>query len=140
MRHHGIGPSMASALLASGTLVLAGAALPETLTSPQAGAAAGAKVLVASPGPRQTPWKRSFNPFRSETGFLWPASAGVYEPLVVYNRATGSYLPWLATGYDWSEDNLTLRFALRPGVVWSLGKPFSARDVTFTFDLIHRVP
>ena len=27
-----------------------------------------ARVLSASPGPRQTPWKRSFNPFRGEAG------------------------------------------------------------------------
>ena len=121
-------------------LALGGSAAPETLASPQAAAPAAARVLVASPGPRQTPWKRSFNPFRGEAGFLWPAAAGVYEPLVVYNRATGSYVPWLATSYDWSADNLKLRFALRPGVVWSDGKPFSARDVKFTFDLMHRVP
>jgi peptide/nickel transport system substrate-binding protein len=139
MRHYGYSASMASALLAAaGTVALAGSAFPQTLTPPQAAAPAAAHVLVASPGPRQTPWKRSFNPFRSETGFLWPASAGVYEPLVVYNRATGNYLPWLATGYEWSADNLTLRFALRPGVAWSDGQAFSARDVAFTFELMQR--
>jgi len=133
---------MASALLgaAGATLALIGSAVPETLTSPQAAAPAAVRVLIASPGPRQTPWKRSFNPFRGEAEYLWPASAGVYEPLVVYNRATGTYLPWLATSYDWSADNLKLRFALRPGVLWSDGQPFSARDVTFTFNLMHRVP
>src|SRR5260221_5478944 len=124
MRERSYRPSMASALFgaAGATLALIGSAAPEALTSPQAAAPAAAKILVASPGPRQTPWKRSFNPFRSETGFLWPASAGVYEPLVVYNRATGNYLPWLATSYAWGADNLTLRFALPPGVAWSDGQ------------------
>src|SRR5258706_14244444 len=140
MRNHGYSASMASALLAAaGTVALAGSAFPRTVTSPQA-AAPALHVLVAPPGPRQPPWKRSFNPFRSETGFLWPASAGVYEPLIVYNRATGHYLPWLATGYDWSADNLTLPFAPRPGVAWSDGQAFSARDVPFTFGLMQRVP
>ncbi|HEY6547569.1 MAG TPA: ABC transporter substrate-binding protein, partial [Vicinamibacteria bacterium] len=58
----------------------------------------------------------------------------------MYNRATGSYVPWLATAHDWSADKLKLRFALRPGVVWSDGKPFSARDVSFTFNLMQQVP
>ncbi|HXB56673.1 MAG TPA: ABC transporter substrate-binding protein [Vicinamibacteria bacterium] len=97
-------------------------------------------VLTASPGPRQNPWKRSFNPFRGDAEFLWPASAGVYEPLLVYNRATGRYLSWLATSYAWSPDNLKLRFAIRPGVLWSDGVAFAARDVTFTFELMRRVP
>jgi peptide/nickel transport system substrate-binding protein len=119
--------------------LVAGAAL-DAAAAPQAAAPGAPRVLVASPGPRQTPWKRSFNPFRGEADFLWPASAGVYEPLVVYNRATGGYLPWLATSYSWSPDNLKLRFAIRPGVVWSDGHPFSARDVRFTFDLLRRVP
>ena len=142
MRYKTYRPSRASAIVgaAGATLALIGSAVPEAVTSPQGAAPAAAHVLIASPGPRQTPWKRSFNPFRSETGFLWPAPAGVYEPLVVYNRATGSYLPWLATGYEWSADNLKLRFTLRRSVVWSDGQPFSARDVTFTFDLMHRVP
>jgi peptide/nickel transport system substrate-binding protein len=112
-------------------------AAPETPSSPPA---AGAAVLTASPGPRQTPWKRSFNPFRGDAEFLWPASAGVYEPLLVYNRATGRYLPWLATSYAWSPDNLRLRFAIRPGVLWSDGVAFAARDVAFTFELMRRVP
>jgi peptide/nickel transport system substrate-binding protein len=142
MRYKTYRPSRASAIVgaAGATLALIGSAVPEAVTSPQGAAPAAAHVLIASPGPRQTPWKRSFNPFRSETGFLWPAPAGVYEPLVVYNRATGSYLPWLATGYEWSADNLKLRFTLRRSVVWSDGQPFSARDVTFTFDLMRRVP
>jgi peptide/nickel transport system substrate-binding protein len=132
---------MGSALRAAGVaLALLGSVAPEASASPQAAARTAAHVLIASPGPRQTPWRRSFNPFRGEADFLWPASAGVYEPLVVYNRATGRYVPWLATGYDWSPDNLKLRFALRPGVSWSDGHPFSARDVSFTFDLLHRVP
>ncbi len=101
---------------------------------------ARAAVLTASPGPRQTPWRRSFNPFRDDAEFLWPASAGVYEPLLVYNRATGRYLPWLATSYAWSPDNLKLRFVIRPGVLWSDGVAFAARDVTFTFELMRRVP
>src|SRR5215217_6213916 len=85
-------------------------------------------------------WKRVFNPLLYEADTLWPAAAGIYEPLVVYNRATASYMPWLGTRYDWSENNRRLRFLLRPGVKWSDGEPFTARDVAFTFELLKRFP
>ena len=105
-------------------------------------ARAGARstTLVANPGPRGGEWKRAFNPFRDDTDTRWPATAGVYEPLLVYSRATRSYLPWLATGYQWGASNLTLKFAIRSGVLWSDGQPFSGKDVAFTFDLIRRTP
>ena len=64
----------------------------------EAGASARATTLVANPGPRGGEWKRAFNPFRDDTDTRWPATAGVYEPLLVYSRATRSYQPWLATG------------------------------------------
>ena len=104
----------------------------------EAGAGARATTFVATPGPRGGEWKRAFNPFRDDTDTRWPATAGVYEPLLVYSRATRSYVPWLATGYQWGAGNLTVRFTHPPGVVWSDGQPFSGKDVAFTFDLMRR--
>ena len=106
--------------------------------SPQEAGAARSTTLVANPGPRGGEWKRAFNPFRDDTDTRWPATAGVYEPLLVYSRATRSYQPWLATGYQWGSGNLTLRFAIRSGVLWSDGQTFSGKDVAFTFDLMRR--
>ncbi|HEX9187241.1 MAG TPA: ABC transporter substrate-binding protein, partial [Vicinamibacteria bacterium] len=103
------------------------------------GKAAGATLTVTL-GPRGGDWKRAFNPFRDDTDTRFPATAGVYEPLLVYNRATRTYVPWLATAYRWGAGNTTLRVAVRPGVVWSDGAPFSVRDVAFTFDLMRRFP
>jgi peptide/nickel transport system substrate-binding protein len=99
-----------------------------------------APVLTVTPGPRGTAWKRVFNPFLHEAETRWPSTAGVYEPLIIYNRATGSYMPWLATAFDWSDNNARLRFTLRPGVVWSDGAPFTAKDVAYTFGLMRRFP
>jgi peptide/nickel transport system substrate-binding protein len=96
--------------------------------------------LTATVGPRQTPFTRSFNPFRNDADARWPTWAGIHEPLIICNRVTGQFTPWLATAYTWSSDNLKLRFTLRPGVFWSDGKPFSARDVVFTFELMRRFP
>jgi len=120
-------------------VVLVASAVPGSRAE-QAGGARTGTMLVASQGPRGTEWKRAFNPFRDDTDTRWPAPAGVYEPLLVYSRATRTYLPWLATSHTWGAGNLTLHFAVRAGVLWSDGAPFSARDVVFTFDLLRRFP
>jgi peptide/nickel transport system substrate-binding protein len=101
---------------------------------------AAKRPLTISVGPRDGAWKRVFNPFLHESDTLWPSTAGIYEPLILYNRATASYMPWLAARYEWAEKDTRLRFMLRPGVLWSDGTPFAASDVAFTFNLLKRVP
>ena len=124
--------------------LLAGAALAGVLAAvgPVAGqqGRAGASVLTATVGPRQGAWTRSFNPFHGDADARWPTWAGIHEPLIICNRVTGTFTPWLASSYAWSADNLALRFTMRPGVLWSDGVPFTSRDVAFTFDLMRRFP
>jgi peptide/nickel transport system substrate-binding protein len=43
-------------------------------------------------------------------------------------------LPGLATKWEVSDDQLTFTFALRQGVKWHDGQPFTAKDVKFTLD------
>src|SRR5258707_8414060 len=62
-------------------------------------------VLTATVGPRQGAWTRSFNPFRNDAESRWPTWAGIYEPLLISNRATGTFTPWLASAFSWSADN-----------------------------------
>ena len=45
-------------------------------------------------------------------------------------------VPELATSWAWSADNTELTFKLREGVKWHDGKPFTAKDVKCTFDLL----
>jgi peptide/nickel transport system substrate-binding protein len=97
-------------------------------------------VLSVVQYPRQAPFTRTFSPFRSQAEGRWPTWAGIHEPLIICNRHTGVFTPWLATAHAWSPDNLKLRFTLRPGVLWADGRPFTARDVVFTFELMRRVP
>lgn len=85
-------------------------------------------------------WIRNFNPLSPAAQARWPTLAGVYEPLLVHNSQKGDYVPWLATGFSWREGLRVLRFDLRPGVRWSDGRPFTARDVVFTFELLRRFP
>ncbi len=87
---------------------------------------------------QQSAWVRNFNPLFTGANARWPTRAGIYECLEVYTPAVGKYVPWLATGHAWSEDRRTLRFTVRQGVRWSDGRPFSAEDVAFTFQLLKK--
>ena len=80
-------------------------------------------------------WVRNFNPLGPGQP-RWPTRSGVYEPLLVSNGMTGAWVPWLATSHSWSQDLETLTFKIREGVKWSDGRPFSAKDVKFTFELL----
>ena len=48
-------------------------------------------------------------------------------------------IPWLATGYEWTDPK-TLVFDTRDGVKWNDGKPFTAEDVAFTFNMLKKYP
>ena len=81
-------------------------------------------------------WIRNFNPLLDHelVGLAHPG--GIYEPMLIYNTMTGEIVPWLATAWEFSDDNTDLTFTLREGVKWSDGEPFTSKDVKFTFDLL----
>jgi peptide/nickel transport system substrate-binding protein len=87
---------------------------------------------------QQSTWVRNFNPFSPDA--RTQASTIIYEPMMIYNKATAELVPWLATGYTWNADATILTFKLRQGVKWSDGQPFTAKDVLFTFDLLKNNP
>jgi peptide/nickel transport system substrate-binding protein len=86
-----------------------------------------------------TTWTCGFNPFNSDVNFL---SAGtVYEQLTFVNGLkSGQTTDWLASSYKWSNANKTLTFTIRKGLKWTDGKPLTAADVLFTFNLIKKFP
>ncbi|HKB17179.1 MAG TPA: ABC transporter substrate-binding protein [Planctomycetota bacterium] len=47
-----------------------------------------------------------------------------------------TYEPFLATGWEFSPDGLTLTYHLRKDVVWDDGVPATAADVAFSYDLL----
>src|SRR5262252_1645421 len=66
---------------------------------------------------------------------------GVFNNLVMYRQdvpqsGLQSIVPDLATDWSWDEDKTQLTFRLRPGVKWHDGKPFTAKDVQCTWDLL----
>src|SRR5690349_24279775 len=66
---------------------------------------------------------------------------GVFNNLVMFDQhvpqnTLESIVPDLASGWSWSEDGKELTFKLRQGVKWHDGKPFTAKDVQCTWELI----
>src|ERR1700736_1665756 len=66
---------------------------------------------------------------------------GVFNNLVMFDQqvkqnSLQSIVPDLATGWSWNEDGTALTLPLRQGVKWHDRKPFTARDVECTWDLI----
>jgi peptide/nickel transport system substrate-binding protein len=99
----------------------------------------GKKTAVTISNEQGTTWTCGFNPFNSDVNFL---SAGtVYEQLTFVNGLkSGQTTDWLASSYKWSNANKTLTFTIRKGVKWTDGKPLTAADVLFTFNLIKKFP
>jgi peptide/nickel transport system substrate-binding protein len=66
---------------------------------------------------------------------------GVFNNLVMFDpkkkqNSLDDIVPDLAEKWAFSEDGKTLTFTLRQGVTWHDGKPFTARDVVCTLDLL----
>jgi peptide/nickel transport system substrate-binding protein len=65
----------------------------------------------------------------------------VFNNLVIFRQdvpqnSPETIVPELATSWAWSPDNTKLTFALRQGVKWHDGKPFTSRDVKCTWDML----
>ena len=85
-------------------------------------------------------WTRNFNPLTPGGSARWPTSAGIYEPLMIYNSMKSKYIPWLATNHQWNTKNDILQLDIRKGVLWSDSTIFTGRDVLFTFKLLKEFP
>jgi peptide/nickel transport system substrate-binding protein len=81
-------------------------------------------------------FQNNFNPFSANKRI---GTTYMYEPLEYVNSINGAETPFLATGHTLSGDS-EVDFQIRTGVKWSDGKPFTAADVVYTFDLLKKVP
>ena len=88
----------------------------------------------------QISWTRNFEPLNPVSICRWPTRGGIYEPLYIYNPISTEWVPWLATNYEWKNDNRKLLFSIRTGVKWSDGREFSAYDVAYTLNLWKQFP
>lgn len=75
----------------------------------------------------------NFNPIRE-----WDSATGtkglVYETLFHYDPNAAKLTPWIAESGSWTDDT-TYEVKVRTGVTWSDGKPLTAKDVAFSYNL-----
>jgi peptide/nickel transport system substrate-binding protein len=125
---------IAGGVLAAAVLTLGIAACSSSPSSSSSSAKTLSIVTTAV-----SPMVDNFNPFDpTSIGYL-THSINLYDmPLMVFNTQDTAQQPVheLATGAAWSNGGTTLTITTRSGVTWSDGKPFSASDVAFTFNLI----
>src|SRR5262249_35267596 len=85
--------------------------------------------------------------------YLYQEPAGVFSPLAPISGPDNQVMsfidegllavdpnyklqPELAQSYDVSPDATTFTFHLRKGLKWSDGKPFTSKDVLFTYQML----
>ena len=98
-------------------------------------AAQGAPLTIEA---QESPsWVDNFNPL--VVGNLQSPTGVIYESLF-YFSTTGQKYPLLGTSYSWNGNDTVLTVQIRKGVKWSDGKPFTAQDVAFTYNLLKKYP
>ncbi|TWD74877.1 peptide/nickel transport system substrate-binding protein [Kribbella amoyensis] len=98
----------------------------------------GGTSTVLNVGMPNGPQTENHNPFLGSSsgaslGYRWM----IYEPLVMLNgiKPKEPGKPWLATEWKWADNFTKLSFTIRDGVKWSDGKPMTAEDVAYSFQL-----
>src|SRR6059036_3107086 len=97
------------------------------LVTPTAAPAAGKEMVIGFLGDAT-----SLNPVVATDGQSYIAEWPMFDSLVELDEKLG-VRPLLAESWEVSKDGLTWTFKLKKGVKWHDGKPFTARDVAFTF-------
>ena len=75
---------------------------------------------------------------------VWPMSP-CYSNLVIFDPlkpldSAETIIPELAERWSWQDNFRNLVFFLRKNVTWHDGRPFTARDVKHTFDMVREAP
>ena len=120
--------SLACLVIATGAAGAAASASPTPSPSPSSGE------LVYRIGIAQDVVD-GMNPFSSQSGIAWESFRLGYNFLTWYD-ADYKPVPDAAESWEVSPDGLRWTFHLRPDLKWSDGRPLTARDVAFTYNLI----
>ena len=103
---------------------------------------ARAATATPSPDPSATTYRigigqdyDGMNPFVSWSSISWESFRLGYDFLTWYD-ADYEPVPDVATSWETSADGKTWTFHIRKGMKWHDGRPLTARDVAFTYNLI----
>jgi len=78
----------------------------------------------------------TLNPITSTDGYSSDVQNYIFESLLSRHDDTYEWVPTLATKWEVSKDKTKFTFHLRKGVLWQDGKPFTAEDVKYSFDVL----
>jgi peptide/nickel transport system substrate-binding protein len=140
MNHRTVKALAAATILAIGVAACSSSGSSSAASSTAASAQGAPLVVVDNTG---QVFAQTFNPYVSTSlGTEENMQSLSYEPLLEFNlmQPTAAPVPWLATGYSWSDGGKTLTFTIRSGVKFSDGTPMTASDVAFTFNLLMKNP
>jgi peptide/nickel transport system substrate-binding protein len=136
MNHRTVKALAAATILAMGAAACSSSSSSSGTTSTSSVKQGAPLVIVDNTG---QVFAQTFNPYVSTSlGVEDNMQSMTYEPLLEFNimQPTQAPIPWLATGYSWSNGGKTLTFTIRSGVKFSDGTPMTASDVAFTFNLL----
>src|ERR1700730_7309887 len=136
MNHRTVKALAAATILAMGVQACSSSGSPSSTPTTSTAKMGPPLVVVDNTG---QVFAQTFNPYVSTSlGTQENMQSLTYEPLLEFNlmQPTAKPVPWLASTYAWSNGGKTLTFTIRPGVKFSDGKPMTAADVAFTFNLL----
>lgn len=112
--------------------------IPSVTTNTGAASTTTSNSILTIGGPVQGSYtSKNFNPFVATS----IATKGtVYESMFYVDMVNNKTWSLLGTKYTWSKGSTVLTVQLRHGVKWSDGKPFTATDVAYTFNIIKKYP
>jgi peptide/nickel transport system substrate-binding protein len=132
------GANVAAGLIALAIVMMASVPAAAPSTTPNA---SNSRTIVTIAG-GGAPLTSNFNPF-STSGVLALTGTSnlIFEPMFIANTLDPNAItPWLAKSWSLNASNTVLTATLQSGIEWSDGKPFSAADVAFTFNLLAKYP
>jgi len=107
-----------------------GATLPADAPTAPTGTPVEGGVVVAG----TTSEPDTLHPWLTQLVTTGDAFAAVFEGFFAYD-STQTLIPKLATGFEVSDDGMTYTFALRQGVTWHTGDPFTAQDFVDSWNM-----
>ncbi|MGQ9491949.1 MAG: ABC transporter substrate-binding protein [Anaerolineae bacterium] len=105
------------------------AAQPTTAPAPKAAPAPARVPVLRLVG--GTDWGYP-SPFGFNRGPGYTRASYIFDTLA-WRDGSGQTIPWLATEWQVSDDQLTWTFTLRDGVKWHDGRPLTVEDVIFSY-------
>lgn len=135
-RHH----TLRAVALATAVVALAAGCSSANSNRDKSGSGATGVLNIGKPDGPQT---NNSNPFlATSAGATLGYRFMIYEPLAMVSqiRPTAKADPWLATDWKWELNFTKVTFTLNDKAKWADGKPLTAEDVAFTFDLLKKHP